>query len=87
MKGYFEHFDKFEPYLTPRDPYMEGIDPPRNLSKYFLTSSDFETTNNSIFSKRALEYFFHYSLVHLMEVSAVLYAHNAFLLCMVVLKT
>ena len=55
MKGYFEYFAD----LTPWDPYREGGNSPKNLSKYFLNTG---TVTNLILSKVALEYFFHYSL-------------------------
>ena len=54
MKGHFKHFENLTTIQQPRDPYREGVDSPKNLPKYFLTNSDFETTIKSISAKSHL---------------------------------
>ena len=48
MKGYFKHLLNFTPIWPLRDLNRKVVNSLKNLSRYFPTSIEFKTTNNSI---------------------------------------
>ena len=58
MKVYFKHFKILTPIWPPSDLYMGGVDSPKNLSKYFLTSWNYPKWHFSTFFTAVFNYLF-----------------------------